>query len=68
MVWWRESDWLKQRVARRSERRPEQRSGDGERGMDRSWWTVDGGFASPERERVSLMRERWESKFGKVKR
>jgi hypothetical protein len=64
---------MKQRVALRSKRRPEQRSGDGERGMDRSWWTVDGGFASPERERVarereSLMRERWESKFRKVKR
>ena len=65
MVWWRESDWLKQRMARRSERRPEQRSGDGERGMDRSWWTVD---SRRHRERLSLMRERWESKFGKVKR
>ena len=62
-----------QRVARRSKRRPEQRSGDGERGMDRSWWMMDGGFALPQRESrqresVSFMRERWESKFGKVKR
>ena len=66
----RETGWSREQIVEKwreidTGQGPEQRSGDRERGINRSWWTVDGGIASTERESVTKVRESMMREMGK---
>ena len=72
LLWWRERDRLEQRADSREVARERHWPEPGaekqrQRERDRSWWTVDSGIASPERECVARERERVDERDEKVK-